>query len=262
MFKKGIIPWNRGVGSRRLQCKQCGVDFWAIASRKPSFCSNKCRFVGLSERLKVSYKNGRTKGMLGKVAWNRKEKKVLICKQCGLEFLVIPSKKNTKFCSSRCHYQSRKGMPPWNKGKTGIYSEETLKKLRERTPAWPKGKKRPPRTPEHAKKCGACHIGKHPGNWLGEDVKRRLKINRIRNSTKMVEWRTAIFKRDNWTCQACGARGGYLEAHHVKSFCDYPEFRFDIKNGTTLCKTCHRRTDNYGGRNRIKFTGLIHIITR
>lgn len=54
-------------------------------------------------------------------------------------------------------------------------------------------------------------------------------------------WRTAVFERDKYTCQDCGVVGGELNAHHVKKFKDYPKDRYDIKNGITLCVTCHRK---------------------
>lgn len=62
------------------------------------------------------------------------------------------------------------------------------------------------------------------------------------------EWRDIIFKRDNWTCQQCNLKGVFLEAHHIKSWAHYPELRFDIANGITLCKECHKLTDNYKGK--------------
>jgi hypothetical protein len=49
-----------------------------------------------------------------------------------------------------------KGNIPWNKGKTGVYTEETRKKISESQ----KGKKKPPRSEEHKKNIGLSHKGK------------------------------------------------------------------------------------------------------
>ena len=54
------------------------------------------------------------------------------------------------------------------------------------------------------------------------------------------EWRISVFERDNYTCQICGNRGGYLECHHILPVRDYPEFVITENNGVTLCRDCHR----------------------
>jgi len=78
---------------------------------------------------------------------------------------------------------------------------------------------------------------------------------RIRYSKKMDEWRIAIFKRDNYTCQDCGARSGNgkaikLNVDHIKSFARFPELRFELLNGRTLCVECHRKTPTWGRQKK------------
>lgn len=59
-----------------------------------------------------------------------------------------------------------------------------------------------------------------------------------RNMPEYIKWRTAVFQRDKYTCQGCGAKG-QIQAHHKKAWSSYPELRFDIDNGITLCPDCH-----------------------
>lgn len=68
---------------------------------------------------------------------------------------------------------------------------------------------------------------------------------KIRGSKEYKDWRTEVFKRDNYTCIECKSHGITLQAHHIKPFAYYPELRLVINNGQTLCIDCHKKTDTY-----------------
>jgi len=69
---------------------------------------------------------------------------------------------------------------------------------------------------------------------------------RVRTSMEYKLWREGVFARDNWTCQDCKSRGGIiLHADHIKPFALYPELRFALDNGRTLCADCHKKTPTY-----------------
>lgn len=112
------------------------------------------------------------------------------------------------------------GLAPWNKGKRGVMPAP-----------WNKGK------PHEA-----VRGNKNP-NWKGGVTEPNSKIRR---SLEYRIWRTAVFVRDGWTCVWCGAKGVRLNADHIKRFSDFPELRFAIDNGRTLCEPCHRTTETFG----------------
>lgn len=173
----------------------------------------------------------------------------------------IPHSEETKIKMSLVS----KGKPkPWLKGRK--LSEEHKKKLsdaKKGKPSWNKGIKMwwtPARmTGKVSKFKGITGIRKHTKetrikmshsqpkgekhhSWKGGIT----PINRaIRNSLEMKLWREAVFQRDDWMCVFCKKRGGILHADHIKQFAYFPELRFAIDNGRTLCKTCHKETDTF-----------------
>ena len=68
-----------------------------------------------------------------------------------------------------------------------------------------------------------------------------------RNTKEYSEWRESVYKRDKYTCQICKKVGGNLNAHHIKEYAKFPELRFEIDNGITLCEECHRKIHKKGG---------------
>lgn len=129
----------------------------------------------------------------------------------------------------------KRGMIPWNKGKKRPELKEYLGDFQ-----FKKGHK-----PHNTGKPYLQIRGAKHWNWKGGVYPQSLKD---RKSLEYRLWRAAVLLRDDYTCQVCDKRGGYLEADHIKSFSLYPELRFAVDNGRTLCRNCHRKTETYGVR--------------
>ena len=107
---------------------------------------------------------------------------------------------------------------------------------------------------EYVKKLSDSHKGKTgsmASNWQGGITPLNAAI---RECPKYKEWVEAVFKRDNYTCQISGAKGGHLEAHHIIRFavlikrhkiktleqsllCDA---LWDVSNGITVEREIHK----------------------
>jgi 5-methylcytosine-specific restriction endonuclease McrA len=114
------------------------------------------------------------------------------------------------------------------------------------------------RTIEHRKKISNCLKGRFTReqnrNWKGGVSSLRTKIY---HTFEYQNWRNAVFERDNYTCVFCGEKDKTLNADHIKSWENYPELRFDVNNGRTLCESCHRLTNDYGSHNNTSgFVGI------
>jgi len=117
-----------------------------------------------------------------------------------------------------------------------------------------KGNKGKKRTEEFKQKIHKSRKGKFRGsdnpNWKGG---RTSLAESIRTCFEYRQWRSDIFTRDDFTCQKCYRRGGWLHAHHKKAFALILELNdittleqalecselWDINNGVTYCKKCH-----------------------
>jgi hypothetical protein len=65
--------------------------------------------------------------------------------------------------------------------------------------------------------------------------KRSYKVSLQRQQS---DWSKLVLKRDRNTCQNCQSKEN-LEAHHVWPQGWFPHLRYVVKNGLTLCRTCH-----------------------
>lgn len=151
----------------------------------------------------------------------------------------------------------QKGKPGWNKGKllsethrTRIGLANTGKK-RVITSSWrenmSKARKGKKFSAEHRFNLSKALRGSRSSGWRGGVYPEH---KRIRHSLEYRLWRDSVYKRDNFTCRFCGEKGGRIVADHIKPFAYYPELRFSIDNGRTLCEPCHKTTDTYASRAR------------
>lgn len=81
----------------------------------------------------------------------------------------------------------------------------------------------------------------HKGRFMGE-----LGANWKGGGTQFARkgaaheaWRSQVLIRDNYTCQICDQYGGDMHIDHIKPWAKYPELRFELTNGRTLCRPCH-----------------------
>lgn len=79
--------------------------------------------------------------------------------------------------------------------------------------------------------------------------RRYRKSTRNWDDPRYIEWRRAVFERDNYRCVICNKKGK-IEAHHIYSYSDHPSpyLRYGVNNGVTLCGNIYknRRIVKYG----------------
>ena len=105
-------------------------------------------------------------------------------------------------------------------------------------------------------------IGSNNPNWKGGQTK---LAQQIRKSAEYSFWRKQVFDRDNYSCVECGRTRKksdrvIIEADHIYPFSKIlDDFNitsideaisckklWDIENGRTLCRDCHKKTETWG----------------
>lgn len=133
---------------------------------------------------------------------------------------------------------SRKGISPTNKGIRATPEQRRrlsiAQKIRfQQESVWNKGKR-------------FFQIsGENHHRWKGGTS----TVNEaIRKSIEYKNWKRAVLARDNYICILC-ENIDHLEVDHIKPFAYFPEVRFDINNGRTLCHDCHVKTPTYKNKS-------------
>ncbi len=174
------------------------------------------------------------------------------CLHCGKLFHVVPARQKTaKFCSRVCKskWQSEnvrgENHPNWQQDRPPIKycticSREIIQGKTEAISSFRKRK-------FCSKKCADIGGFRYEG-----ELHPNFKIDSRRKSArgKHGAWATAVISRDKSTCQKCGAKNIELHAHHIESFSENIEKRWDVNNGITLCFKCHWDTHDLDIKNK------------
>lgn len=127
-------------------------------------------------------------------------------------------------------------------------------------------------TNESRQKMIEANRGVNNHNWKGGITPFYFAL---RGQSLYREWRSAVFKRDNYSCVLCdyksrGTRPSDIQADHIKPF-SVVLYENSIKtleqamecvdlwlieNGRTLCIPCHKKTDTYGGKTTFANKGI------
>lgn len=108
---------------------------------------------------------------------------------------------------------------PWNKGMKGIHLSPLSEFTSERA-------------------TGAKNV-----NWKG-GVSGEHRT--LRKSKAHKVWSSEVYRKNGWHCIDCNIKcqKGSIVAHHLQNFADFPDLRFDVSNGVTLCRSCHAKRHN------------------
>jgi 5-methylcytosine-specific restriction endonuclease McrA len=130
---------------------------------------------------------------------------------------------------------------PMKGRKMSVESRRKMSEARKGRPGPWKGKRRSDSTRLKISEAVRLKVARGPDHYAYSHGKHQRDLC-DRRTVEYRRWRDAVYARDGYTCQDCGdAKGGNLQAHHVKSFADHPALRFDVSNGKTLCRDCHER---------------------
>jgi len=227
-------------------CPTCGKEFVSY-QKWARYCSVACR-ANAPEWREIARQNG--KRQLRRVSlrphtqhslpFPQRNKRQFFCSVCGKEILSYVARDTcSRECANKARPKQKVNLPCVICGK-----EFTVYKS----------------VAEHgnpkvcSRECLRVHRslsqqGEKSHRWQGGRTKQTLLD---RQSLPYKMWRESVFARDGFTCQLCGVHGGRLTAHHIKTYAKHPQYRRDVGNGITLCKSCHvsikNREEEYEAR--------------
>lgn len=259
---------------KKRTCQTCSKTFYVkasvVARGLGKYCSNKCKSVGLSKRLKGIRQTEEVKAKISVTLM-------------GHQVSDISRKKMSE--SAKKAVAEGRSILPRDRGFTGTlgmkYSAKSKAKMsiaakrriqeKPHTMPNPTGHKV---SEESRAKMSKAKIGIYVGeksyNWKGGITPLQRAV---RTCANYVKWKRRVLKRDNYTCVKCAVKKGDLgvviHVNHIKAFIELlDEYNirsvaeanvckelWNVDNGEVLCWGCHKKTDNYGNRKQVNVCG-------
>jgi hypothetical protein len=170
------------------------------------------------------------------------------CVICNSTFYSAKCRILARCCSKKCAWKSsgnlKRGVQGKNKGKHWkIKDTSNMNKDKIGKPSHLLGKTR-----------------EKSHSWIKDRTK--LKTDRQKMyDTQYKYWMLEVKKRDKWKCRIKDNNcKGKLEAHHILGWSTYPELRYNVNNGISLCHYHHPRKRVDEVRLSPYFKELINII--
>lgn len=156
------------------------------------------------------------------------------CTECGKDIVAYASQSPRKYCSRQCRFKAMRIevlVPCSFCAKPVEIAPHRLKWSTER------GRGKIFCNKECQRKGNS---GSGSPLWISDRSTLVDAEHSERNTVRLSEWRKAVLDRDGHACCRCGQREGRLQTHHIKEWAYYHEFRYEVGNGETLCKPCHK----------------------
>lgn len=160
---------------------------------------------------------------------------IVNCYQCNIEFNMVPARiklaktSNYKmYCSNECRHLGKRNRITKN---CAVCGKEMVVPISNKD-----------RYTTCSLVCRRTYRSESGNsNWQGGDYSRKYRVKEL-SRLEYKNWRKSVFERDDYTCQFCHKRGRDLQADHIKPWKYFPELRYELSNGRTLCLKCHRTT--------------------